>query len=85
MTWEFIWSRPAQRDLRRLSQDTSKRVVDAVDRLAATGYGDVRTLQGKDREWRLRVSDWRVTFTYEPEAGSLEVLRVLPRGRAYRD
>lgn len=82
---EILWSRPAQRDLRRLSQETAQRVIDAVERLAATGYGDVRPLQGQDREWRLRVGDWRVTFTYPERDGPLEVLRVLPRGRAYRD
>jgi mRNA interferase RelE/StbE len=77
--------RETQRDLRRLGQDTAQGVIEAVERLADTGYGDVRPLQGEDREWRLRVGDWRVTFTYEDEAGVLEVLRVLPRDRAYRN
>jgi mRNA-degrading endonuclease RelE of RelBE toxin-antitoxin system len=36
-------------------------------------------------EWRLRVGDWRVRFTRERDTGVIQVLRVLPRGRAYRD
>jgi mRNA interferase RelE/StbE len=41
-------------------------------------------LKGADEEWRLRVGDWRVRFTRD-SAGLVNVLRVLPRGRAYRD
>ena len=53
-------------------------------RLAESGYGDVRKLQGTDFEWRLRVGDWRVRFVYDYEETIIRVVRVLPRGRAYR-
>jgi mRNA interferase RelE/StbE len=36
-------------------------------------------------EWRLRVGDWRVRFDRDDEARVIVVLRVLPRGRAYRE
>lgn len=36
-------------------------------------------------EWRLRVGDWRVRFVRDSETGVVYVVRVLPRGRAYRD
>ena len=84
MTWEVEWSRPAQRDLRRLDQNTAQRIADAVDNFAATGHGDVRPLKGRERQWRLRVGDWRVIFTYAPDVEAVQVARVLPRGRAYR-
>ncbi len=41
--------------------------------------------QASSREWRLRVGDWRVRFTREQASRTVYVLRVLPRGRAYRD
>ena len=60
--------------------------------------GDVRRLRGAPEEYRLRVGDWRVRFTVRvvvepvlpPATGEvtvhvLDILRVLPRGRAYRD
>ena len=60
--------------------------------------GDVRRLRGAPEEYRLRVGDWRVRFTVRvvvepvppPDSGEVTVhvvtvLRVLPRGRAYRD
>ena len=60
--------------------------------------GDVRRLRGAPEEYRLRVGDWRVRFTVRVVVESVpppaarevtvhvvDVLRVLPRGRAYRD
>lgn len=44
--------------------------------------GDVRRLS-RD-EWRLRVGDWRIRFGRDEDARVIVVLRVLPRGRAYR-
>jgi mRNA interferase RelE/StbE len=57
----------------------------AVDRFGEHGLGDVKKLQGAFNEWRLRVGDLRVRFEIDPGDGAVIVLRVLPRGRAYRD
>lgn len=43
----------------------------------------LRRLTGRP-ETRLRVGDWRVLLTLNPETRAIVVLRVLPRGRAYR-
>lgn len=34
--------------------------------------------------WWLRVGDWRVRFAHDDERRYLDVLRVSPRGKAYR-
>jgi len=85
VTWEIVWSRPAERDLRRLDPVVAERITDAIERLATTGQGDVRPLQGRDQQWRLRVGDWRVIFSYQSTVITILVIRVLPRGRAYRN
>jgi mRNA interferase RelE/StbE len=73
----------AKRDLERLDRAVADRVIRALERLADTGAGDVRKLSGTaEKEWRLRVGDWRVRFTCE--RGGIVVLRVQPRGRVYR-
>jgi len=60
-------------------------VFDALERLVGEPpSGDVVKLSGSE-EWRLRVGDWRVRFERDPSARVIYVLRVLPRGRAYRD
>jgi mRNA interferase RelE/StbE len=82
----YVFSARARRDLRRLDAPVRRRVVDALDRLTGDApAGDVVRLAGVDDEWRLRVGDWRVRFTRDPGSGVIQVLRVLPRGRAYRD
>jgi mRNA interferase RelE/StbE len=63
----------------------ARRVHEAVDRFAAGGPADVAKLGGSGGEWRIRVGSWRVRFRIDPEDGAIVVLRVLPRGRAYRD
>jgi mRNA interferase RelE/StbE len=70
--------------LRRLDRSVEARILDALARLADTGQGDVTRLQGVTDEWRLRVGDWRVRFRYDHSTQTLEVLRILPRGQAYR-
>jgi mRNA interferase RelE/StbE len=62
-----------------------ERIYEALDRLVADPpAGDVVRLTGSE-EWRLRVGEWRVRFGLDREARTVVVLRVLPRGRAYRD
>jgi mRNA interferase RelE/StbE len=84
VSWTVVLTASAQRDLRRLDRPVAGRIVDALTRLADTGQGDVIRLQGNAEEWRLRVGDWRVRFRYDHATRTLEVLRILPRGQAYR-
>jgi mRNA interferase RelE/StbE len=82
----YVFAPRARRDLRRLDPPVQRRVVEALDRLTSDApTGDIVRLAGVEDEWRLRVGDWRVRFTRDPETGLIQVLRVLPRGRAYRD
>jgi len=79
------WTERAQKDLCALDARTRRRVVAAVDRLAETGQGDVRRLQGVEQEaYRLRVGDVRVVFAYDDGALVLLVLRVAHRREVYR-
>lgn len=57
----------------------------AIERLGPNPEGPGTTaLVGRD-ERRLRVGAWRVLYRVDTEARTLTILRVLPRGRAYRD
>jgi mRNA interferase RelE/StbE len=84
VSWTVVLTASAQRDLRRLDRPVATRILDALTRLADTGQGDVTRLQGIADEWRLRVGDWRVRFRYDHPTRTLEVLRILRRGQAYR-
>lgn len=79
------WTRPALKDLRSLDHSMADRVRDAVARLAATEQGDVvRLTDVRPPTFRLRVGDWRVLFVFDLASAGIRVLRVLPRGEAYR-
>lgn len=82
----YDFSPGALRNLRRLDVVTQRGLIRALDLLVAEPpRGDVKKLQGSDDEWRLRVGDWRIRFTRNPDTGDVLVLSVEPRGRAYRD
>jgi len=53
-------------------------ILKTIHRLAETGSGRVKALQGDTGENRLRVGDYRVRFTVESEghAGEQETLRI---------
>lgn len=79
------WTDPAFSSLKRLDRKAQQHIADVVNRFASTGHGDVRKLQGYENQYRLRVGRiWRVLFSYQPTTGAVQILRVLPRGSAYR-
>jgi mRNA interferase RelE/StbE len=83
--WRLEFAPHARRDLRRLDPPVRRCILDALDRLVAEPpVGDVVKLTGRD-EWRLRVGDWRVRMRFDGPNGTVVVVRILPRGRAYRD
>ena len=72
----------AAKDMENLPLKDRQRVLDAVDRFAASGVGDVRALGGRwCGRFRLRSGTWRVVFRME---NGIVVIRVLHRREAYR-
>lgn len=45
-----------------LDRTVRERVLDAIDRFALTGVGDVLPLKGRPGSFRLRAGDYRVIF-----------------------
>jgi mRNA interferase RelE/StbE len=81
--WSWVATSRARRDFRRLDPPDARRVIEALDRFVQNPRGgDIRKLQGST-EWRLRVGELRVRFTFDDAAQIVLVTRVLPRGRAY--
>lgn len=84
--WAIVWSAPAADDMRKLDRQVAQRIHTTLHRYAAAEHGDVKRLQGIDPpEWRLRVGDWRVRFTYDHAAKALHILHVFHRSSAYHD
>jgi mRNA interferase RelE/StbE len=85
MSWTVLVTDGAKRDLKSLDVQTASRIVVALERLATGEHGDVKRLAGiRPPQWRLRVGDWRVRFQYDHPGRTIQALRVLHRGEAYR-
>ena len=80
---KIVFTPPARADVRRIDRDAAMRILNALDRFARTGEGDIKKLQGDSGELRLRVGDYRVRFNEDPP-GMLHIHAVLHRSEAYR-
>ena len=86
MRWTVRWEREARdalRDIARRDAALARRIRTRIATYASTGAGDVKKLRGNREQWRLRVGDWRVVFTFDPP-GAITVLDVVLRRDAYR-
>lgn len=45
---------------------------------------NLRPLRGVPGGFRLRVGDWRVSYTFDPRGQKIRVFEIAPRGSAYR-
>ena len=55
MRWRLVFTDRAPHDLRRPDRTVAARALDALERFAADGTGDVTRLRGGSEESRLRV------------------------------
>lgn len=80
----LVIQRDAIRNLQRIPNPDRERITSRIEALAEEpppANLDVLKLSQSDA-WRLRVGNWRVIF--EMTDTTVEILNVLPRGRAYR-
>lgn len=85
----IVFSDQAKADIRGIPQTIAMNILTAIHRLAETGSGRVKALQGDTDENRLRVGDFRVRFTVESgklegEEDTLRIHSVRNRKDAYR-
>ena len=84
MSWRYVLTSQARREMRRLDASARQRVFVALDRYVSELRGDVKKLRSRDDEWRLRVGQWRVRFRSDTQVRVIVVLRVRHRREAYR-
>jgi mRNA interferase RelE/StbE len=69
-----------------MPRNTAKLIREKLENIAADPYADhpnAKKLQGREG-YRLRVGDWRVIYKIENEQLVIIVLKVAPRGEAYK-
>lgn len=80
------YTKEARKALRSLPRNLAAQIVRKIEHLAADPYApnaNIKRLSG-ERAYRLRVGDWRVIYEIQDEALLVSVVRVSPRGGAYR-
>jgi mRNA interferase RelE/StbE len=74
----------AERELRKLSSAMIARIAlrleDLVTRPRPPGC---KKLKGGDKEWRIRVADYRVVYTIDDARLTVEVTRIRHRSEVY--
>jgi len=84
-SFEIIWKRSAEKELRQLPRSLIRRVVDAISVLKEEPFPPgVRKLQGTEHTYRIRVGDYRVVYSVDGGRLVIEVVRVRHRRDVYR-
>jgi mRNA interferase RelE/StbE len=84
---QIVIARNAGKVLARMQPAKAKDIREATDKVAAdptAPNNNLRPLQAVPNGFRIRVGDWRVSFTLDRRAGVISVFEIAPRGGAYR-
>ena len=84
--YELTIKRQAIKALQNMPRQNAQRIRRELDKLAAQPNRrdvDVASLTGRPG-FRLRVGDWRIIFARDDKAQVIDVLRIVPRGQAYK-
>jgi len=75
----------AAKEIKKLPRQLIARIMPRLERL---GYDPRPTgckkLQGGDREWRIRIGDYRVVYTVDDAKLLVEVTRIRHRSEVYQ-
>jgi mRNA-degrading endonuclease RelE of RelBE toxin-antitoxin system len=81
MTWEFVITNPAARDLRALHSTELEVIDETFEAMRIDPYsGDIKFLRGAGNTIRRRVGDWRILFELYKDRRLIVVLGVKRRG-----
>ena len=87
MAMQIVIARDAQKALAPMQPDKARDIRRAIAGVAADPSArnpNLRPLKGVRNGFRIRVGDWRISYTLDRTAGILDVYEVAPRGGAYR-
>lgn len=86
MKYRVILSRRAEKELDRLDRATLQRLQARIDELACNPLSPhlSKLLAMGQGERSSRVGNWRIIFQVHEAAGTLEILSIYPRSKAYR-
>jgi mRNA interferase RelE/StbE len=84
---QIVVARDAGKVLARMQPAKASDIREAIDKVAAdpaASNNNIRALKGVPNGFRIRVGDWRVSYTLDHRGGVMNVFEIAPRGGAYR-
>lgn len=84
---QIVIARDARKVLSRMQPAKARDIRQALARVAADPSApnpNLRPLKGVPNGFRIRVGDWRVSYTVDHTARVIDVFEIAPRGGAYR-
>ena len=83
-SYSIAWKRSAAQELKRLPKEIVERILQAVERLSTEPYpSGVRKLVGSEHTYRIRIGDYRITYSVTASALVIEIIRVGHRRDVY--
>jgi mRNA interferase RelE/StbE len=74
----------AERELKRLSRQLIARIISELENLASNPRpSGCKKLRGGDREWRIRIGDYRAVYTVDDARSLVEITRIRHRSEVY--
>ncbi len=74
----------AERELHRLSKQVITRIMPRLERLVSDPRPPgCKKLKGGDKQWRIRVGDYRVVHEIDDTARTVDVTRIAHRREVY--
>jgi len=84
---QIVIARDAGKVLARIQAAKARDIREAIDNVdadPAAPNNNIRALKGVPDGFRIRVGDWRVSYTLDRRRGVMNVFEIAPRGGAYR-
>ena len=76
----ITYYKQAVKALERIDTATKQRIKQGIENIPK---GDIKPLKGSDGDYRLRIGNWRVLFSYADD-DTLQIKRIAPRGEVYK-
>ena len=83
-SYKVVLTSSAAKELQKLPNQTVARIFPRMESLASNPRpSGCKKMQGGDREWRIRIGDYRVIYTIDDTSLLVEVTRIRHRKEVY--
>jgi len=81
---EIRYSKQAVKTINNMDKSTQQRVRQGLETIPG---GDIKPLKGSSGDYRLRIGDWRILFSYDDNdmnSNIVKIKKIAPRGGVYK-